>query len=164
MLTLYRRHLDGCPHASKGRAHKRCKCPIWVDGTHIGMDVRKSLKTRSWDEAEHRLRELKESPAFTFDQPKTVKEAVLAYPTDARAGQKLDGGNASEKAQRVESAGGIFQERGKSYLRQINFEDLADFRATWKDQALSAPKKLEHLRGFLPFCVNAHWIKQTPAV
>src|ERR1700758_1522694 len=63
MLMLYRRHLDSCPHAFKGRKHKRCKCPVWVDGTYIGMDVRRSLKTRSWEDAERELEKLKESPA-----------------------------------------------------------------------------------------------------
>lgn len=164
MLTLYRRHLDACPHASKGRAHRRCKCPIWVDGTHVGMDVRKSLKTTSWDEAEYKLREMKESPAFTFEQPKKVEEAVLAYLTDARSGQKLTEETLRKKRNVLKPMVAFCEDRGKTYLKQINFEDLAEFRTTWKDQALSASKKLERLRGFFRFCVNAHWIKENPAV
>jgi hypothetical protein len=39
------------------------------------------------------------------------------------------------------------QDCGKLYLKQITFQDLAEFRATWKDQALSASEKLERLRG-----------------
>jgi hypothetical protein len=89
MLTLYRRHLDACAHATKGRNYKRCKCPIWVDGTYVGMDVRRSLKTASWEDAERRLAALKESPGFTFQQPKTIAEAVAVYLSDASAGQKL---------------------------------------------------------------------------
>jgi len=76
MLTLYRRHLRACPHRLKAREYKRCKCPIWVGGTHFGMEVRKSLDTTAWEEAEHRLDVMKKTPAFTFRQPKTVREAV----------------------------------------------------------------------------------------
>jgi integrase/recombinase XerD len=54
-------------------------------------------------------------------------------------------------------------ERGKPYLKQVTFEDVSAFRATWADQALSAKKKLERLRGFFWFCVRAGWIKQNPA-
>jgi hypothetical protein len=63
--------------------------PVRVDGPYFGMAVRKSLKTTSWDEAERRLSELKESPAFRFEQPKTVEQAIAAYLADARDGQKL---------------------------------------------------------------------------
>ncbi len=39
MLTLYRRHLMTCSEKGKKRgtpaAEKdRCKCPIWIQGTH----------------------------------------------------------------------------------------------------------------------------------
>jgi integrase/recombinase XerD len=40
---------------------------------------------------------------------------------------------------------------------------VSAFRATWADQALSAKKKLERMRGFFWFCVRAGWIKQNPA-
>jgi site-specific recombinase XerD len=128
------------------------------------MDVRKSLKTTSWDEAEYKLREMKESPAFTFEQPKKVEEAVLAYLTDARSGQKLTEETLRKKRNVLKPMVAFCEDRGKTYLKQINFEDLAEFRTTWKDQALSASKKLERLRGFFRFCVNAHWIKENPAV
>lgn len=163
MLTLYRRHLDTCPHASKGRNYKRCKCPIWVDGTYVGMEVRRSLKTISWEDAERRLAALKESPGFTFQQPKTIAEAVAIYLSDASAGQKLTEETLRKKRNVLNPLVSFCRDKGKLYLKQITFEDLTEFRATWKDQALSASKKLERLRGFFRFCVNAHWVKESPA-
>jgi hypothetical protein len=70
MLTLFRRHIKKCPHRDKGRAWKRCKCPIWVDGAQHGIDIRKGLKTTSWEEAEHKLREMKESATLAIEQPR----------------------------------------------------------------------------------------------
>src|ERR1700722_19493683 len=83
MLILYRRHIKNCPHRPKGRAWKRCKCPVWIDGTHHGVDVRKGLNTSSWEEAEHRLRQMKESPSLAIEQPKSIAEACAAYLADS---------------------------------------------------------------------------------
>jgi len=163
MLALYRRHLNICPHRAKGREYKRCKCPIWVDGTHFGMDVRKSLKTASWEEAEYRLDEMKKKPAFTFDQPKAVQEAVDAFLSDASAGQKLSADTLRKKRNVLKALENFCNEKGKPYLQQISFEDLTEFRTSWKDNALSASKKLERLRGFFTFCLASEWIKTNPA-
>jgi hypothetical protein len=128
MLTLYRRHLDACPHATKGRNYKRCKCPIWVDGTYVGMEVRRSLKTASWDDAERRLAALKESPGFTFQQPKTVADAVVVYLADASAGQNLTEETLRKKRNVLNPLVNFCNDKGKQYLKQITFEDLTEFR------------------------------------
>jgi len=57
MLTIYRRHLKTCDHRNEGRAYRRCKCPIWVDGLIAGQDVRQSLKTRDWQKASDQVHE-----------------------------------------------------------------------------------------------------------
>ncbi len=163
MLTLYRRHLRACPHRLKAREYKRCKCPIWVGGTHFGMEVRKSLDTSAWEEAEHRLDVMKKTPAFTFKQPKTVREAVDVFLCDASAGQKLSAETLRKKRNVLKALETFCDEKGKTHLQQISFEDLTEFRATWKDQALSASKKLERLKGFFAFCLAAHWIDTNPA-
>ena len=31
MLTLYRRHTKAC--GQTGRYYRRCKCPVWIEGT-----------------------------------------------------------------------------------------------------------------------------------
>jgi site-specific recombinase XerD len=127
------------------------------------MEVRRSLKTISWEDAERRLAALKESPGFTFQQPKTIAEAVAIYLSDASAGQKLTEETLRKKRNVLNPLVSFCRDKGKLYLKQITFEDLTEFRATWKDQALSASKKLERLRGFFRFCVNAHWVKESPA-
>jgi len=57
----------------------------------------------------------------------------------------------------------LCDEKGKPCIRQISFENLTEFRATWKDQALSASKKLQRLKGFFGFCLTTHWIETNPA-
>lgn len=72
-----------------------------------------------------------------------------------RAGQKLTEETLRKKRNILNPLVVFCDERGQSYPRQINFEDLTDFRTRWKDQALSSAKKLERLKGFFRFCVDA---------
>ena len=89
MLTLYRRHIKGCPKASD-RFYKRCACPMWVEGTANGTYLRRSLKTASWERATELSRIIEESdkPAETperKDAPVTIVQAVTEYLADAKA-------------------------------------------------------------------------------
>ena len=45
MLQIYRRHYPPCPYTT--RRHRRCKCPIWVQGSLGGKvaDLRVRLTT-----------------------------------------------------------------------------------------------------------------------
>src|SRR5437773_12509564 len=45
MLTIYRLHRKRCKQRANGRKYRHCQCPIWVDGTLGGKEVRESLKT-----------------------------------------------------------------------------------------------------------------------
>jgi hypothetical protein len=56
MLTLYRRHRRSCKHRAKGRKHRHCQCPIWVDGYLSGTEVRESLRVRDWQQAQEIIR------------------------------------------------------------------------------------------------------------
>lgn len=107
---------------------------------------------------------MKETPAFSFEQPKTVEQAVTAYMSDARSGQKLSDDTLRKKRNVLRPLVQFCASKGKLYLKQITLEDLLGFRATWKDEALSASKKLERMKGFFRFCVNTHWLKESPAV
>jgi hypothetical protein len=56
VLNLYRRHLTNCRHRQKGRKHRSCQCPLWVEGTLRGERVRRSLDMRSWEAGQDLLR------------------------------------------------------------------------------------------------------------
>src|ERR1700730_5079789 len=57
MLTIYRRHRKSCKQRAKGRKHRHCMCPIWVDGFLGGKELRESLKLRDWQRAQEAVRE-----------------------------------------------------------------------------------------------------------
>lgn len=162
MLSLFRRHSQTCSHRQDGRRWKRCKCPIWVDGTNFGAEVRQSMKTRDWGKAEEGLTRLKKSPVFKVDEPKTIEEAVLAFREDAEA-RHLNPDTLRKHANLLNPLVSFSANRGKRYLAALAFEDMSAFRKSWKDKALSSSKKLERLKSFLNFCVRAGWIKENPA-
>ena len=88
MLTPYRRHKRNCAHRADGRAYRRCSCPVWVDGIFDGVEIRQSLRVRTWDDAERELEKLKRrltegcAPA---DGPVTLKQARDDFISDAEA-------------------------------------------------------------------------------
>lgn len=57
MLTIYRRHIKMCSHRSEGRKYRRCHCPIWADGFLGPEEIRETLNTRNWEEAQQKIRE-----------------------------------------------------------------------------------------------------------
>ena len=88
MLTVYRRHRRGCKHLSKGRKHRHCQCPIWVDGTLAGVEIRESLKLRDWQRAQEYVRDWEANGQRVAKQeaePMSVKEACNKFVADAEA-------------------------------------------------------------------------------
>ena len=49
------------------------------------------------------------------------------------------------------------------FLRQLDVDQLRDFRSTWKLNARTAAKTLERLRSFFKFCLDSDWIEKKPA-
>ncbi len=125
--------------------------------------MRESLKTDSWEQAEQRLQELKESPAFSLSAPKSVRKAVEEYVANAEVNLKLADETVAHKKRTLFPFVAFCEERGKKHLQQIGFEDLTEFRTTWRGEAAGAAKKLEAIKGFFTFCMNARWIKENPA-
>jgi len=56
------------------------------------------------------------------------------------------------------------RDRGLRFIGEFNLDLLRDFRGTWKNQNISARKKLEHLRHFFRFCVKGAAIAANPAL
>jgi hypothetical protein len=80
VLTLYRRHSPDCKHA-EDRYFRRCKCPVWAEGTIEGQYLRQSTKTRSWERAEQIRRQWEENRKPT-ESPITITEALQAFYAD----------------------------------------------------------------------------------
>lgn len=157
MLTLWRNHSETCPHRHKGRACKKCKCIIWVDGTLNGQRYRKSLDLRDWERAGKKVRELEDPTAARL---KPVSEAVTAF------------------EQHILSLESSTQRKYKNVMRQIQghciaagLHDVADvtverldaYRAARGIARITAQKELEILRQFFGFCKERNWTDDNPA-
>src|SRR5579885_1863825 len=84
MLTLYRRHCQDCPNRADPYLKKDGKpgCPMWVRGVKDGQPVKYSLKTRSWETAEAKI---KDKPVrAAIHERKAILEAIAAYEEDAK--------------------------------------------------------------------------------
>jgi integrase len=167
MLSIYRRHLAGCPHKDKGSKWKNCKCPIWVTGRlPKGNYIKKSLNIVSWEGAQFRVREMETDDLLPvpIEQPKTtIKSAVEKFTQDAKA-RHLTPATLSKfrvllETQLLEFA----KDKGLQFIQEFDPDAVRDFRAGWKDSPISALKKFERLRSFFRFCHESGWLPRNPA-
>jgi integrase/recombinase XerD len=165
MLTTYRRHRKDCQHRSKGRKYRRCRCPIWIDGFLAGQEIRNSLDTSDWQKAQDFVRQMEATQIEPRDtrEPVTIEFAEDKLLADARA-RKLTESTIYKYRLLFKQIGVFAQMRGLRYLKELELQTLADFRAEWKDGARSSLKKLERLRAFLGFCERRKWIDNNPAI
>src|SRR5437667_12706179 len=87
MLTIYRRHRKNCKQRMAGRDYRRCLCPIWVDGSLHGIEMRKSLRLRDWQRAQELVRKWEaEGQRIEKPKPLTDNEVCDKSRVDAVAG------------------------------------------------------------------------------
>jgi integrase len=164
MISIYRRHNPKRCNLTL-RTQIKCKCPIWAAGMDAdGHKVREALKTRDWFRAQNIAREWdavgrKPKPSTRV----TLTELDAAFMADADA-RSL----AFETKRKYR---GLFKQlnafaaiKGIQFVNEIDIPFLSDFRASWKDKALSATKKLEQLRGICKFALARKWIPDNPAL
>ena len=159
MLTLYRRHVIRCPHRS--RRERRCKCPLHVEGTLRGEQIRKALDLTSWEAAQDCVRDME--LGIVKDEPITIADAKRHFLEDAEA-RKLS----RESVKKYRGLLTLLEEfsarRGVRYLRYLDLQMLRDFRGSWRDGPVSSKKKLERLRSFFRFAQNSSWVQQNPVL
>lgn len=165
MLDLYRRHLKSCPHQAKGRAWKRCSCPVWCDGTLNSGEIRRSVKARDWDEAEERIREWENAgaPKKPEEVNPTIQGLKAAYEADMTARGLVESGARRYKqllSEMVEYA----TKRDLALLR--HWDDLRvvrSYRQSWTNTGTGATKKLERFRTVMRFAEQSGWITENHA-
>jgi site-specific recombinase XerD len=158
MLTLYRRHLEECPHRQEGRAWTKCQCPIHCDGVIKGRRWRESMETVNWDRARRRMAELEDDVASNKVR-KSVSEAaesfIAARNIEASSARKYQ--RVMKRLKEFSVAGGL------STVDRINLDHLDAYRLTRKLNALSWSKELQLLRTFFGFCMKRKWCEENPA-
>lgn len=173
MYSLYRRHEDECRYKAKGIRHIKCDCPVWMDG-HDEHDKRqrRSLKTRSWSQAQARLNDFEQDrkplPEPAPESPR-ISDAITAYLEDCRA-RKLADSTIVSYANTLEHLKTYFA--GKR-LDQIDVPGLVQFRGariviesdgtTRPVTANGAQKENQNIRSFFRFSIACEWIDKNPA-
>src|ERR1035438_9082797 len=145
MLTLYRRHRSTCK--SKARRAK-CFCPIWVQGNLRGESIRKSLDLTNWGAANKLVRDWE---ADGIAVVKTAREAVEGFLSDREA-MKL-----SEAMMRKYRHVGaeIKTLFGDRLVGSITPDEIRAMRKNWKLAAITAQKRMEMMKKFFSYCVDA---------
>jgi len=164
MLTIYRRHRKDCKQRTKGRKYRHCQCPIWVDGALGGKEMRESLKLRDWRRAQDLIREWEAEnrrPAQQEHQV-TIKDAHTRFIADAEA-RKLNDATLNKYRLLFRQLDGFAETYKLQFLKQLDLDALATFRATWTQGPRTSLKKLERLRAFMRFAEKRKWIDDNPA-
>lgn len=166
MLTIYRRHTRACPHRNQGRAYRRCKCPIWIDGFVGGVEVRQSLRLRDWQKANEKAREWEAQGKAEIEaekpEPTTVKAACDSFLSDAKA-RKLREPTLYKYRLLFRQLQDFCEGAGVRFIEEIDLEFCRRFRESWKHNNFSALKTLERLKAFFRFCKESEWMKKDPA-
>ena len=166
MLSIYRRHKKSCGHRSEGREYRRCRCPIWVDGSLAGQEIRKALDELDWERAQKTVREWEangELPAPEAGQAISIEKAKDEYLADAR-GRKLKDSTIDRHRILFRQLEAFAASEGIRYLKELDTPTLTKFRASWKGKSgLADLKKLERLRSFFKFTLANGYTEQNPA-
>lgn len=163
MLTIYRRHLTSCAHRAEGREYRRCKCPLWVDGTVGQREIRESLHLRDWQKAQETIREWEAQGEIVQEAaPVTIAQATDSFLADAKARELREPTLYKYRLlfRRLQT---FADGRGLRLISELNLDTLREFRNSWPDHNLAALKKLERLRAFLRFAHDSGWIADNSA-
>lgn len=162
MFTIYRRHTEACPHRKKGRSHRKCACPIWIDNGLSGVGrIRYSLGTTVWTRANDQLRDIE----LGIHQQKiglvTVADAAERYIEDLR-GRRLEAptlrknrsiliGSSISRMSAFRKAPALVEWARENTVRTMQdwtLERVEAYRSSWTDAPLTAQKRLDALRAF----------------
>jgi integrase/recombinase XerD len=162
MLTIYRRHRKTCKQRMEGRDYRRCLCPIWVDGSLNGIEMRKSLRLRDWQRAQELVRKWEaEGQRIEKPKPLTVKEACDKFLVDAEA-RNLREPTLYKYRLLFRQLQEFAALHGLSHITNFDVDAARRFRASWPNKNIAARKKLEAFRALFRFVHESGWIPTNP--
>ena len=163
MLTNYRRHTQRCPHRHEGRKYRRCHCPIWVDGSLNGKEIRKSLDLKNWEKAQAFVRDWEAQQSLPDDSgPVRIEAATEDFLADA-ARRKLSKSTVRKYDLLFRELLAFVDNRGLRFLDELDLSTTRKFCGGWTQGNHTALKKLERLRAFFRYSVESKWIEENPA-
>jgi integrase/recombinase XerD len=168
VLRVYTRHYPPCRQTNC--SYRRCRCPKWINGLlPTGEFLRTSAKTRSWETAERKAR-LMEANADPLRQSPpeaglriTIKDAVKAFLQDEEARQLAKTTTCQSKTLFEQQLLTWAKSESLAFLDQLTTARLREFRASWKNGALTTQRKHHRLNGFFAFCIENEWLTRNPS-
>jgi len=159
VLTLYKRHVAGCPH-TKDRFYRRCRsCPVWIEGVHEGKYRRQSLKTNSWDRAEELKRAMERGEETTV----TIGEANRSFLAELEA-RNVGRPSIKRYEALLENFANFAAQHHVQTLAAVTVQELRNFRSSWTWSPITSVKYLERLRSYFKFCMQNKWVSDNPAL
>lgn len=162
MITVFTRHSTDCPR-NGDRDWKRCNCRKWlyVEGSRKPI----SAKTRSWEAAQKKARELEESlakgdqseAAFSV-KPETTREAVSKFLENKAQEGHSKAWNRMLRRDLMDFANWC----STNLVTPANINTLAleEYRKTWQGALGTRARRQERLSHFSNYCVNHDWMRQ----
>jgi integrase/recombinase XerD len=174
-VAIFVRHSTDCPHTGD-EVYKRCRCNKHLRWAYGGRQYRKSAKTRSWQIAEERRREIEAQfeAANTTDSngdviveavtQTTLERAVELFLTDKRS-QGTDADFLKKYERELGRLVEFMEKRGVLFPHEMTPECFTEFRAGWNElypSSTTRAKVQERLRAFLRYCFNSRMIDRIP--
>jgi integrase/recombinase XerD len=169
-ITPYRRHSASCPHKSK-RGYKGCRCPMWLELWDKGKSMRKSARTRSWEQGQKiaRAEEQRYEQAALGEKPKpvavTVEEAATSF-VDTKKGEGLDKDTLQKHRRMTALLLDYCHRKNLLFIRELTLPHLTAHRAEWDKNLkskLSRRNNQGRLKEFFRYCRKSRWIDENPA-
>ncbi len=156
MLAIFRRHKRSCSHRSEGRAYRRCRCPISVEGVLGGRLIRESLKTADWERGQAIIRGWEAEGRLEETRRVTLAEGWDRFLIDAEARKLRAGTLGKYKSLRRQME--VFASRERlAFLDEFSLDVLSDLRSGIGGAALN------RLRAFFRVAFERRWIPDNPA-
>ena len=136
-----------------------------MQGSIGGETIRRSLNTGNWTAASSVVHQWQSSGRIGVLKPElpSVTAAVEQFLEEA-AVRNLAATTIKKRRELLEGKLLPFcAHKGFRQLRDLTVERMREFRRGWKYSPLSAAKRLEYLRAFFRFCVDAGWLERNPA-
>jgi integrase/recombinase XerD len=134
-----------------------------------GEFLRTSAKTRSWETAERKARLMEVNADPLRQSPPeaglriTIKDAVKAFLQDEEARQLAKTTTCQSKTLFEQQLLTWAKSESLSFLDQLTTARLREFRASWKNGALTTQRKHHRLNGFFAFCIENEWLTRNPS-
>ena len=175
-VSVYTRHKRSCPKRERPD-WARCNCAKWLYVYRNGKSRQISAKTRSWERAEQKAREIRDS----FD-PVTILRRRLQAKTNGQTSEvevdvaveqflaevaRLNRAEATCDKYKLTlgrlSKWCAAQPTSISFLSELNVATVRRWIHSWKGAPTTLHNTHQRVIAFFNFCIEQGWLKENPA-